>query len=68
MVMMGILEHIALICQIALCFSYGGEIVFAIISILIWLLYIAGQIVFWKYFKVLIEEDKLLKKWMNGSS
>ena len=67
MVMMGILEHIALIVQIALCFSYGGEIVFAIISILIWLFYIAGQVVFWKYFKQLIEEDKLLKKWMSSS-
>jgi hypothetical protein len=54
-VMMGILEHIALIVQIALCFSYGSSIAFAIISIIIWLLYVAGQVVFWKYFKTIIE-------------
>lgn len=66
MVMMGILEHIALIVQIALCFSYGGHIAFAIVSIVIWLLYVAGQIAFWKYFKTLSEEDKLLKKWMSA--
>ena len=52
---MGILEHIALIVQIALCFSYGSSIAFAIISIIIWLLYVAGQVVFWKYFKTIIE-------------
>jgi len=60
-VMMGILEHIALISQVALCFSsFGSSIAFAIISIIIWLLYVTGQVVFWKYFKTLIEQDRLL--------
>ncbi len=41
-VMMGLLEHIALISQVALCFAYGGTIAFALVSILIWLCYFAG--------------------------
>jgi len=62
-VMMGILEHIALICQFALCFAYTRFVNFAfgIISVIIWLLYVAGQVMYWKYFKTLIENDKHLR-------
>ena len=42
LVMMGFLEHIALISQVALCFAYGIHVAFGIVALSIWLCYFAG--------------------------
>jgi hypothetical protein len=60
-VMMGMLEHLALIAQVVLSFSYGGSFEFGIVSIIIYLSYIGANIAFTKIFKDKIQkEDKLL--------
>ena len=39
-IMMGVLEHAFLICQVALCFGLQGSLIFGILSIVIWFVYI----------------------------
>ena len=49
-VMMGMLEHLAILAQVALTFAYG-TLIFAFLIILIWLIYLAIQLAFYFRFK-----------------